>query len=76
VVKDGYIKCAIEVKHKKRNLLKRNGRQFLKYKSIGVPVVYCIGEDSIESTLKMVKDEMMEETVTVDQHFIIDGSKK
>ena len=59
VVKDGSIKGAIEVKRKKRNLINKKSKQYINYNNMGIPIVYCVGENKIENTISIVKKDML-----------------
>jgi len=66
VVKDGYIKCAIEVKKSKRRDLYKGSRQFLNYLNLKIPIIYCLGKENIDKTIEIVKEKFLKDEVIVE----------
>lgn len=65
VVKDGYVKGAIEVKKKKRKTLNHDTRQYTKYMNLNLPIIYCLGSDNINNTINEVKNSLLQDEVKV-----------
>lgn len=68
IVKDGYIKCCIEVKTRPGRI-KVNGSQHYRYTKLGVPVIYCCGKENISKTVDCVKENFLEDLVVIDQFY-------
>lgn len=56
VLKNDKLICAIEVKDFKGEIrsINKDGRQFKKYLSLGIPFLYCYSENHINSSVKKV----------------------
>lgn len=66
IVKDGYVKCAIEVLPERyEGRVNTNTRKFNKYKELSVPTVYCVGEKNINDTISFIKENMLQDEVPV-----------
>ena len=53
--------CTIEVKRNKKQGVKRDSRQYNKYKNLGIPFIYCTHESYIKNTVNLVKQYINKE---------------
>ena len=63
VVFKNKIKAAIEVKKKQRQVLYRGSKQVAKYLKLGIPVIYCLGLESVEKVVNIVKENILKDKV-------------
>ncbi len=56
IIRDGYIIAIIEVKSRKvGSKPNKNGRQYQKYEAIGIPFIYCMCSEDIDSVISWVR---------------------
>ena len=59
IVKDRQIVAIVEIKRRTKGYDYQNTRQFKKYSSFGVPLIYCFGYHQIDETIKKIQEILL-----------------